>query len=359
MMILRLLTAFPGLIAGAALACGSEPVVREGYLAGSGGVRIFYRLIGQGPDTLVAIHGGPGGDMENIAPDLERLAERHTVIYYDQRGGGRSELPADTTLLHARYFVEDLEALRRHFGLKRMNLLAHSFGPLLAARYAQTYPERVARMIFAGAIGPRRPDARAYGMTMYARMDSTTRDSIIAVVEALLGGTASDPLRACEEYERLERKAATARGESTSQKGSACAASPEAIRYAHRYTSQVTLASLGKWDYSKSLQHVSAPLLVIYGDRDPSPISSQWAWAAAVGDGRLLVIPGAGHAPHVTHPDGYFSAVETFLAGRWPEGVVRNRARGGAGAQSSRDRCFGCEGGGAELRYHRRGTRSG
>jgi hypothetical protein len=32
----------------------------------------------------------------------------------DQRGGGRSELPADTILLDARYFVEDLEAVRRH-----------------------------------------------------------------------------------------------------------------------------------------------------------------------------------------------------------------------------------------------------
>jgi proline iminopeptidase len=69
--------------------------------------------------------------------------------------------PADTALRDARYFVEDLDALRRHFGLERMNLLAHSFGPVLAARYAQAYPDRVARMIFMGAIGPRHAEARA------------------------------------------------------------------------------------------------------------------------------------------------------------------------------------------------------
>lgn len=91
----------------AMLGCRDAMPPREGYLAGSGGVQIFYRVVGNGPDTIVAIHGGPGGDMNNIAPDLGRLGTWHIVIYYDQRGGGRSELPADTTLLEARYFVED------------------------------------------------------------------------------------------------------------------------------------------------------------------------------------------------------------------------------------------------------------
>jgi proline iminopeptidase len=306
------------------LACRSPTTPREGYLAGSGGVRIFYRVVGNGPDTIVAIHGGPGGDVGNIAPDLERLGTRHVVIYYDQRGGGRSELPSDTTLLHARYFVEDLEALRRHFGLGRMNLLAHSFGPVLAARYAQTHPDRVSRMIFMGAIGPRRTDAAAFGRTMYARMDSTTRDSSIALVKALATGTAADPVAACRAYDGLMRQVDSAQGRSTVRKGSSCAAPPEAVAYAHRYTMQITLESLGNWDYTGALERVSAPLLVIYGDRDPSPLSSQQAWAAAVPNGRVLVIPGAGHGPHVDRPDVFFPVVDAFLSGRWPEGAVPN-----------------------------------
>jgi proline iminopeptidase len=201
-----------------------------------------------------------------------------------------------------------------------MNLLAHSFGPVLAARYAETHPERVARMIFAGAIGPRRADARAFGMNTYARMDSTTRDSIITVVTALIRGTGSDPRRDCLAYERLMRKAGAAEGVSTAQKGSSCLV-PQAIGYAHRYTGQVTVASLGNWDYTRTLGRVTAPLLVIYGDRDPSPISTQWAWVQAVPDARLLVVPGAGHGPHVDRPDVYFEAVDTFLAGRWPAGA--------------------------------------
>src|SRR5215203_1947887 len=106
------------------------PAVREGMLDGAGGVRLFYRVVGRGGDTLVVVHGGPGGDMENLAPDLAPLADRHVLIFYDQRGGGRSALPADTSLLDARWFVEDLEAVRRHFALDRMTIVAHSFGPV-------------------------------------------------------------------------------------------------------------------------------------------------------------------------------------------------------------------------------------
>lgn len=74
-------------------------VAREGYLTTSESARLFYRVVGRGRDTLIAIHGGPGGDLESIAGDFAPLAERHVVIFYDQRGAGRSELPTDTTRL--------------------------------------------------------------------------------------------------------------------------------------------------------------------------------------------------------------------------------------------------------------------
>jgi proline iminopeptidase len=203
-----------------------------------------------------------------------------------------------------------------------MNLLAHSFGPVLAARYAQTYPEHVGRIVFMGAIGPRRADAAAFGRTMYERMDSATRDSSTALVKSLITGSTPDPLAACRAYEKLLRHADSVQGQVTGSRGTSCAGSREAVEYAHRYTSQITLTSFGNWDYTKALKQVQAPLLVIYGDRDPSPLSSQQAWSAAVPRGRLLVIRGAGHRPHVDRPDVFFPAVDSFLSGRWPQGAV-------------------------------------
>ena len=70
---------------------GAHPT--EGRVPGDGAA-LFYRMVGTGPDVLVMIHGGPGMDMGYMVPDFGPLAERHRLLFYDQRGGGRSELLA-------------------------------------------------------------------------------------------------------------------------------------------------------------------------------------------------------------------------------------------------------------------------
>src|ERR1700704_5600266 len=138
------------LLACRSTASSTTPLVAdaEGRIPGDGAA-LFYRVVGTGPDVLVMIHGGPGMDMGYMVPDFGPLAERHKLLFYDQRGGGRSGLLRDdATLYTMAHHVADLEALRRHFGLERMTLVAHSFGPAIAASYAIAHPERVARMIF-------------------------------------------------------------------------------------------------------------------------------------------------------------------------------------------------------------------
>ncbi len=116
-------------------------------------------MIGTGPDVLVMIHGGPGMDMGYMVADFAPLAERHRLLFYDQRGGGRSDLLRDDPALFTmERHVADLEALRRHFGLERMTLVAHSFGPAIAASYAMAHPDRVARMVLIGPVPPRAGD---------------------------------------------------------------------------------------------------------------------------------------------------------------------------------------------------------
>jgi proline iminopeptidase len=77
------------------------------------GVRLWYEVRGKG-SPIIVIHGGPGMDHETLAADLVPLEKNHRVIYYDQRGGGRSTLPADTALLTMDHHIRDLEALRQH-----------------------------------------------------------------------------------------------------------------------------------------------------------------------------------------------------------------------------------------------------
>src|SRR5262245_16422119 len=114
---------------------GAIPV-GEGHITTADGVRLFYRVVGHGDTTLVAVHGGPGNSLMSIEPDFAPFAERYTVIYYDQRGNGRSDLIRDGARLGIDLHVADLETVRRHFGLERMNLIGNSWGGLLVAVYA-------------------------------------------------------------------------------------------------------------------------------------------------------------------------------------------------------------------------------
>ncbi|HEX8695227.1 MAG TPA: alpha/beta hydrolase [Longimicrobium sp.] len=293
----------------------------EGYLAGAAGGRIFYRVAGRGGDTVVVVHGGPGAGMGAVAPDLEPLERRHTLVYYDQRGGGRSELPQDTALLGPEHHLEDLDAVRRYFGLERMTLLAHSFGAVIAARYAMAHPGRVERMVFTGAVEPRRTDAAATAMAAFAHVDTARLHRLFTLMGRIAGGEGGDAAEACREYEAIAREGAAARGEPARWRGTACEMPPEALRYYMRYTARIGPNLFGQWDFTGQLGHVRAPLLVVYGGRDTAAVRAQRGWAAAVPDGRLLVVPGAGKGAHADRPEVFFPAVEEFLRGRWPAGA--------------------------------------
>jgi proline iminopeptidase len=118
-----------------------------------------------GAPTLIVINGGPGGS-HAAAPPAGVLAPQFRVVFYDQRGTGRSSTPRDGgfDLAHQ---VGDLEALRRRLGAAQIDLLGHSWGGLIAAAYAARYPHRVNRMVLAGAL-PADPDARAHGDALIA-----------------------------------------------------------------------------------------------------------------------------------------------------------------------------------------------
>ena len=95
----------------------------------------------------------------------------------------------------------------------------------------------------------------------------------------------------------------------------------EALSYYFRYTAQLGPASLGAWDYSTSLASLRAPLLVIYGARDPEALAVQREWTTAVDSAWLLAVATAGKAVHVERPASVFEAIDAFFAGTLPDAV--------------------------------------
>lgn len=289
-------------------ACASAPRYVE-----RDGVRLWYTERGAG-SPVVVIHGGPGMDHNSLAPDLVRLEQRHRVIYYDQRGGGRSTLASE---LEIAQHVEDLEALRQQLGLERMTLLAHSFGPAIAALYAIRYPDRVDRMVFLGPIPPRKATFfEDYGATMQTRMTDAQRKRA-AELNELFAKEGSDVVAVCREYWSIGTPPRVARSLPVSVvKSDFCTASPEAIRYGMTKTNPATFGSLGDWDWTAALRAVQAPVLIIHGEEDAIPMALVAEWETALPHARLLRLAETAHFPHAERPEIVFPAIEEFLAAR-------------------------------------------
>ena len=128
------------------------PAGSEGMVNAGDSVQLLYRMCGSGPDTIIVLHGGPGFTADYLAADLEPLAERHTLFFYDQRGTGKSTLVTDSAALAGPRFAEDVEAIRVHFGMDRVILLGHSWGTGVAALYGERFPERVGKLILVGSM---------------------------------------------------------------------------------------------------------------------------------------------------------------------------------------------------------------
>lgn len=295
----------------------SAPEVQEGLVETDDDVRLFYRTVGSGGDTLVVVHGGPGFDMEYFTADLEPLADRMTLLFYDQRGTGRSSLVSDSVQLDAERFADDLEAVRRHFGLDRMTVLGHSWGAAVAGLYAMRYPERVDRLLIVGGVPPRRQQLVDAFQQMAASRDSAERREMEERYEARV----ADPgdAEACRAYYVLWFRpffADTAAASRT--RGDFCAGTPEALRNKMESVDRYTMGSLGDWDWRASLTDVTAPSLVIHGTADPLPLEGARDWARALPNARLLVLDDIGHFPYLEAPDPFFSAVTDFVRGEWP-----------------------------------------
>jgi proline iminopeptidase len=286
------------------------------------GVRLWYQETGKGSPVIV-IHGGPGMDHNCLAADLAPLAGHHRLIYYDQRGGGLSTLPASADLLTIDHHVDDLEALRQQLGLEKVTLLAHSFGPAIAALYAIRYPQRVERMIFLGPIPPRKGKfGEEYSAGLARRL--TQEDAKRADELEKSFATTKDVTALCRAYWAIMTPPRVAKSISpTVVKSDLCAGPPEGIRYGMTRTNEATFSSLGDWDWTAQLKAVGAPTLIIHGDEDAIPKAMVAEWIAALPNARLLALSQTAHFPHAERPAIVFPAIEAFLAGGWPKEATR------------------------------------
>jgi proline iminopeptidase len=115
------------------------------------GTRLWVEREGQG-EPLVLLVGGPAASHVTFHPVFSQLADAHEIVYYDYRGRGRSDAPADWHEITFDGDVEDLEGLRQALGFKTWSLYGFSYGGMVAQAYALKYPHAVKRLVLANTL---------------------------------------------------------------------------------------------------------------------------------------------------------------------------------------------------------------
>jgi len=298
---------FAGLTLTSSVGWAQGPPTRQGLLSLEPG-RIFYEVVGEGAPVVV-LHGGPGLDHNYLRPGLDVLAASSSLIYFDQRGTGRSDSPLDSEHISLTAFLEDIEALRQVLGHDRVTVLGHSYGSLLALAYAMAYPDRTRALVL---MAPVEPGTR--WQEEAARRAEEARDpedaAELARLAASPGYEARDPNTVSEMYRlafRSTMRSPDRVDEVNLQVSRATAANgPEVAR--------LLSASLGTVDWWDELTEVEVPTLVIHGAHDVVPRGMSEALASALPRGQLAVLE-TGHFPYVEDPGALVAAVAGFLAG--------------------------------------------
>lgn len=297
----------------------TEPTTSEGFVVTPDGVRLHFEVQGQGPDTVVLVHGTPAS-MYSLAPDFAPLAHDLVLIAYDQRGGGRSDLVEKPEDLAWQHHVEDLEALRTHFRLSQMNLIGISWGSYLSALYAREHPDKVKRIVvFPARVSSGEPWPE--GVNRPQSPIHSAGEARLAELRAAWD-TASDIVAVCREYWAIQGRALYFRQSTPQMAGSFCNEPPEVLRQTWR-VSNAKMASVAKVDFRAVVADVSAPILVVKGREAGLPAAWIEPWASSAGDGRMLWVEEAGTMVWVEAPEEVFPALLKFFNGTWPEGSFR------------------------------------
>lgn len=97
-------------------------------------------------NTIIVVHGGPGGDLKYLK-SLKKLEDEYHIVFYDQRGSGRSPRVAKEQLTLEQN-LNDLNSIIEYFNNgKKVYLIGHSWGGMLAIGYISRNPEKISKAV--------------------------------------------------------------------------------------------------------------------------------------------------------------------------------------------------------------------
>lgn len=296
----------------------------DGYIDAGNGVKLFYQKAGDGKEKIILPLG------LYLYPGLQSLKDSLdcTLVFYDVRNRGRSGHLADSSLIGIWQDVEDLEAVRKHFGFEKTSLVGWSYLGMMVMLYATHYPENIERII---QIGPVALKWDTEFPPEYKNTDPSPVDTIKSKeVEKLIS----------EGYHLKEPKKFTLLwhevsgypdlfGDTTNIKkfrNELHKVAELENEWYHNFLWHLThhfFGSVQKLNTDSlwmEVKKIKQPVLTIHGTKDRNaPYGAGRQWAKELQDARLVTVDGAGHLPWYENPEKVLHSMAVFLKGKWPD----------------------------------------
>ncbi len=236
-----------------------------GNYAPVNGIKLYYEVYGQG-EPLLLIHGN-SGSITNLKPQIVFFSKKYKVIVADSRGHGKSGLGTD----HLTYMqmMEDLNGLLNHLNIARTSIFGWSDGGVLGLLLAINHPEKVGKMaLMAANLKPSLPAIYPWLIT-YLEQASQQIDDMIT------------------------KKDTTADW--------------------HLQKQLLTLLQTQPDIDTKSLHHITSPVLVIAGDRDLIRIEHTIEIFQNLQNAQLAILPHQTHFASMTDPVTFNALLDDFF----------------------------------------------
>jgi proline iminopeptidase len=293
-------------------------------------IEINHWSAGSGTPVLV-LHGGPGYPLPATPAGFAPLLDRYRFHFYDQRGCGDSTRPFDRFERKNYYSnmvelertlgigaqIADIERIRRIERQERLILIGHSFGAFLSTMYAAEFPERVAALVLVAPSGVLvLPNEQGdFFEEIRSRLAAEQRPKYDAFLKSYLDfGTL---------FEKSEGDLAAMNRKVGDYFLAACGSgdvvAPRPLPRNGGWMVQAMYLSMGRQhDYRRALATITAPTLVIHGQRDIVPVAVSRTYAEGIFGARFVVLPaaqnqGVDHFPFADETVGFGQAVGEFL----------------------------------------------
>jgi proline iminopeptidase len=289
-------------------ACGGaqHPTSTGDHTITIDGVTLAYHVRGKGP-TCIVHSGGPGLSWSYMQmPEVESSL---TLIYLEPVGtGGSSGLASPADYTFARY-AELLEHFRAALGIDRACVLGHSYGGIVALHWATAHPDHVGALILYDTTARHDADTeKLQGIGMSTYVEEPWYRAALAAFER------EDKIKDDKEADEVVAGGLPMMFADWTHHGDAY---KQRLGQLHAYAGPVLggAANGGAWDLRDKLAAVTAPTLVIVGQRDwITPIERADEIVKGISGATRAVLANSGHMGHIEEPAAFAAAIQPFAA---------------------------------------------